>query len=113
MTFRETVQKLFGSSSADDSSAEERHAETPSGAGAVPRDEPSRSSAPPALRDDDAGVAPDANNSAADAFRVAHGQELLGPCRLCGGHWTRELTRGKKPVTCPVCKRLGPPASTE
>ena len=41
---------------------------------------------------------------------LAQGQELLGPCRDCNGYWTRELTRGQKPLSCPVCKRLGPPA---
>lgn len=35
---------------------------------------------------------------------VADGQELLGPCRVCGGYWTRLLLRGQKPFTCPVCK---------
>lgn len=40
---------------------------------------------------------------------IAQGHELLGPCRGCTGYWTRELTRGQKPLTCPVCKRLGPP----
>lgn len=40
---------------------------------------------------------------------AAQGQELLGPCRECDGYWTRELVRGQKPLTCPVCKRRGPP----
>lgn len=42
-------------------------------------------------------------------LRLAQGQELLGPCRECSGYWTRERTRGQKPQTCPVCKRMGPP----
>jgi hypothetical protein len=41
---------------------------------------------------------------------IAQGQELLGPCRDCNGCWTRKLARGQKPLSCPVCKRLGPPA---
>lgn len=41
---------------------------------------------------------------------LAQGQELLGPCRGCEGYWTRELSRGQKPLTCPVCKREGPPS---
>lgn len=40
---------------------------------------------------------------------LAQGQELLGPCRGCDGFWTREIVRGQKPSTCPVCKRDGPP----
>jgi hypothetical protein len=40
---------------------------------------------------------------------LAQGHELLGPCRDCTGYWTRELARGQKPLTCPVCKRHGPP----
>lgn len=49
-------------------------------------------------------------DEAAEALQVAQGQELLGPCKECGGYWTRELTRGQKPLTCPVCKREGPPS---
>lgn len=49
-------------------------------------------------------------DEAADVLPVAQGQELLGPCRECAGYWTRELTRGQKPLTCPVCKREGPPS---
>jgi hypothetical protein len=45
-----------------------------------------------------------------DDLVIAQGQELLGPCQDCTGYWTRELARGQKPLTCPVCKRLGPPA---
>jgi hypothetical protein len=45
-----------------------------------------------------------------DDLAIAHGHELVGPCRDCAGYWTRELARGQKPLTCPVCKRLGPPA---
>lgn len=41
---------------------------------------------------------------------VAQGQEMLGPCRDCAGYWSREIVRGQKPLTCPVCKREGPPA---
>lgn len=52
---------------------------------------------------------PGGNGSPAAAIPVAHGHELLGPCRECGGYWTRELVRGQKPLTCPVCKREGPP----
>ena len=44
-----------------------------------------------------------------DDLPLAQGQELLGPCRDCGGYWTRELVRGQKPLSCPVCKHLGPP----
>jgi hypothetical protein len=44
-----------------------------------------------------------------DDLPLAQGHELLGPCRDCTGYWTRELTRGQKPLTCPLCKRLGPP----
>jgi hypothetical protein len=47
--------------------------------------------------------------SGLDDLALAQGQELLGPCRDCNGYWTRELTRGQKPLSCPVCKRLGPP----
>ena len=47
--------------------------------------------------------------SGLDDFALAQGQELLGPCRDCNGYWTRELARGQKPLSCPVCKRLGPP----
>lgn len=43
------------------------------------------------------------------ALPIAQGQELLGPCRSCSGYWTREIVRGQKPRTCPVCKRDGPP----
>jgi hypothetical protein len=49
--------------------------------------------------------------SRSDDLALAQGQELLGPCRDCNGYWTRELTRGQKPQSCPVCKRLGPPTS--
>lgn len=42
-------------------------------------------------------------------LNVAQGHELLGPCRDCDGHWAREIVRGQKPLTCPVCKREGPP----
>lgn len=35
---------------------------------------------------------------------VADGHELLGPCRVCAGYWTRIVVRGQKPRTCPVCK---------
>ena len=45
-----------------------------------------------------------------DDLALAQAQELLGPCRDCNGYWTRELARGQKPLSCPVCKRLGPPA---
>ena len=48
--------------------------------------------------------------SGLDDLALAQGQELLGPCRDCNGYWTRELARGQKPLSCPVCKRLGPPA---
>jgi hypothetical protein len=48
--------------------------------------------------------------SGLDEFALAQGQELLGPCRDCNGYWTRELARGQKPLSCPGCKRLGPPA---
>lgn len=44
-----------------------------------------------------------------EQMKVAQGQELLGPCRECDGYWTREVARGQKPLTCPVCKREGPP----
>ena len=47
--------------------------------------------------------------SGSDDLALAQGQELLGPCRDCNGYWTREVTRGQKPLSCPVCKRLGPP----
>jgi hypothetical protein len=47
--------------------------------------------------------------SGSDDLALAQGQELLGPCRDCNGYWTRELTRGQKPLSCPVCKGLGPP----
>lgn len=48
--------------------------------------------------------------SGSDGLALAQAQELLGPCRDCNGYWTRELARGQKPLSCPVCKRLGPPA---
>ncbi len=48
--------------------------------------------------------------SGLDDLPLAQGQELLGPCRDCSGYWTRELARGQKPLSCPVCKRLGPSA---
>jgi hypothetical protein len=53
---------------------------------------------------------PSAADPPAADLAIAQGHELLGPCRDCTGYWTRELTRGQKPLTCPVCKRLGPPA---
>lgn len=40
---------------------------------------------------------------------IAQGQELLGPCGTCDGYWTRQIVRGQKPLTCPVCKREGAP----
>ena len=49
-------------------------------------------------------------DEATQELPIAQGQELLGPCRECDGYWTRELTRGQKPLTCPVCKREGPPS---
>jgi hypothetical protein len=61
---------------------------------------------------EDAGSHGDPHNpptSGLDDLALAQGQELLGPCRDCNGYWTRELTRGQKPLSCPVCKRLGPP----
>lgn len=45
-----------------------------------------------------------------DELPMAQGQELLGPCRECDGYWTREIVRGQKPLTCPVCKREGQPS---
>lgn len=47
----------------------------------------------------------------AGALNVAQGQELMGPCQGCDGYWTREVKRGQKPQTCPVCKREGPPSA--
>ena len=61
---------------------------------------------------EDAGSHGDPHRSPTSGFGdlpLAQGQELLGPCRNCGGYWTRELVRGQKPLSCPVCKRLGPP----
>ena len=49
-------------------------------------------------------------DEAVETLPVANGHELLGPCRECDGYWTRELTRGQKPLTCAVCKRDGPPS---
>lgn len=50
------------------------------------------------------------SGTSADGLKIAQGQELLGPCEGCGGSWTREVKRGRKPGTCPVCKQEGPPA---
>lgn len=52
---------------------------------------------------------PPAPQDPAGSLPIAQGQELLGPCRDCDGYWTREITRGQKPLSCPVCKRDGPP----
>lgn len=56
------------------------------------------------------GINQEEGSDSSDALPVAQGQELLGPCRGCDGYWTRERVRGQKPLTCPVCKREGPPA---
>lgn len=73
---------------------------------------PAEVSSRQAAATEDAGSQSDPHSSqtsGSDDLTLAQGQELLGPCRDCNGYWTRELARGQKPLSCPVCKRLGPP----
>ena len=80
----------------------------PTGA-AAPADEPStrpdegRSALPDTGEEPDLGQASDEGAASADLL-IANGHELLGPCKVCAGYWTRVKARGQKPLTCPVCK---------
>lgn len=110
MQLRERLRGLFGPAS-DESSTGETYASSPSVAASAAADVPS--SPPGEAPTHDARRNGDTEGSPTrrlDGLPLAHGQELLGPCRDCSGYWTREVVRGQKPLTCPVCKRSGPPA---
>lgn len=96
MPVRERLRQLFG---ADRLRPEEGDRDPTS-------DDAAREDAPVPVG---AGPSDDAVSASPADLPIAQGQELLGPCDACGGCWTREITRGRKPETCPVCKREGPP----
>lgn len=110
MPLRERLREVFGPASSEpaaagDTSASPPPVEVPIEADAAPP--PNQASGTEA-----SGRGEDASSrltSRPSDLPIAQGHELLGPCRDCAGHWTRELTRGQKPLTCPVCKRFGPP----
>jgi hypothetical protein len=105
---RERLRELFGSASNEPS--------TDDGSAAAPSAPPSTAAhvASPAVgktRTEETSGRVDTDDpltSGSGGLPIAQGQELLGPCRDCTGYWTRELAPGQKPLTCPICKRVGP-----
>lgn len=107
MPLRERLREVFGRASSEPSAKGDPPASSPPVAVPIEADSapsPSRASGTEA-----SGRHEGTLTGMPSSLPIAQGHELLGPCRDCAGHWTRELTRGKKPLTCPVCKRLGPP----
>lgn len=112
MQFRERLRDLFGSArdatSTGDTSANSSPIESAPRSADVTPPPGGEAVFDDARSHDDTEKSPTSGGT--NGLLIAQGQELLGPCRLCTGYWTRELTRGQKPLTCPVCKRHGPPA---
>lgn len=98
MPVGDRLRQLFGADRAD-SERDEPH-EEPGSDGVATEGAPAQAAA-------DNPTAPE--SSSPTDLVIAQGQELLGRCEGCSGYWTREVVRGQKPRTCPVCKREGPP----